>query len=196
MRTALIALVALNVFFASPVLAQSGGGGQPVRIVGTVDKLEGQTLRLTSSQGAKQAVTLAADANVSTNIKKKLSDLQVGDYIGATTTVDKSGNHRASEIRIFAKDRVPSNLAQFPLAYAPDNIMTNAQVVRVESAGPESIVVVKYPAGEARIGVGPDTVILATGAGDVSLLKPGARVTFTATKAADGSLSSRRIAVD
>jgi hypothetical protein len=192
-RAILFALGTVAVLLSAPAFAQQQG--PQVRVTGTVDKLDGKTLTVNSKEGKKEAIQLAADANVSTNVKRTLTDLKPGEYVGVTSVKGKNGEDRAIEVRIFDKSRVP-NLNQFPLEYAPDNLMTNAAVAEVQASPEGSLLKVKFSTGESTIVVPPDTPILASAPGSMDMLKPGAKVSVVGNKGADGSISSRRITVD
>ena len=194
MRASLIVLLAL--LAGGPAFAQSAApAGAQVRIVGTVAAADASSLTIDAREGGKATLALEPATPVSTTVKKSLADIQLGDYVGATTIVGKDGRHRATEVRIFPKDRVP-NLSQFPLEWAPDNIMTNAAVAEVIKTVEGTVLKVKFPAGETDVIVNGDTAILASGPGSQALLKPGVSVTVVAVKAADGALTARRIAVN
>ena len=189
MRSLILAFAVLTVLFSLPAEAQQ------VRLVGTVEALDGRTVTVATKDMGRQAVVLDANANVSKNVKKTLADIKPGDNVGVTSVKDKDGKHIAVEVRIFPSDRVP-NLAQFPLEYAPDNIMTNAAVAEVVKAADGSVLKVKFPNGESDIVVGPTVPVLTSQPGSLDLLKPGASVAVFATKGPDGKLTSRRVSVD
>jgi hypothetical protein len=200
MRAILLALVsalgAAVLVLCAPAVAQVQSGGNQVRLIGTVDKLDAGKLTVALPDGKKESVALAADANVSRNVKKTLADVTPGEYVGVTSIKGRNGEDRAIEIRIFDKNRLPSNMSQFPLEFAPDNLMTNAAVAEVTGAADGSVLKVKFSNGESQIMVPPGTPILAAAPGSVDLLKPGTKVTVYATKGADGVLNSRRLSVD
>jgi hypothetical protein len=77
----------------------------------------------------------------------------------------------------------------------PQTTMTNATVASTVASTNGSSVMVKYKGGEKKITIGPDARIIATVPTNKSNLKAGAEIVTTATKAADGKLSSGRITV-
>jgi hypothetical protein len=196
MRAILLVLWAAALVLSAPAFAQVQSGGNQVRMVGTVDKFDAGKLTVALPDGKKETVALAGDANVSRNVKKTLADVMAGEYVGVTSVKGRNGEDRAIEIRIFDKNRLPSNMSQFPLEFAPDNLMTNAAVAEVMGAADGSVLKVKFSNGESLIVVPPGTPILAAAPGSVDLLKPGTKVTIYASKGADGTLSSRRLSID
>ncbi len=195
MRAFVVLLLALMA--GGPAFGQAAAPpqGSQVRIVGKVVAADAKSLSIDSTEAGKASLAMEPTTSVSTVVKKSLADIQPGDHVGATTVVGKDGKHRAIEVRIFPKDRVP-NLNQFPLEWAPDNIMTNAAVAEVVKAAEGSVLKLKFSTGETDILVAPDTPILAGGPGSQELLKPGVAVTVIAVKAADGALTARRITVN
>ena len=190
-------VILLLAFLASgPAMGQTAAPapGSPVRVIGKIVAADAKSLSM-DAEGGKASLALEPSTSVSTVVKKSLTDIQPGDHVGATTVVGKDGKHRAIEVRIFPKDRVP-NLNQFPLEWAPDNIMTNAAVAEVAKAAEGSLLKLKFSTGETDVIVAPDTPILTAGPGSQELLKPGVVVTIFAIKAANGTLTARRITVN
>ena len=187
----LLALVVGGPALTTDAMAQTAG---QFRVIGKVTAVDAQSITVDSVESGKATLALDDKTPVSTVIRKTLADVRPGDYVGTTTVVGKDGKHRAIEVHIF--DRPPTNLAQFPLEWAPDNIMTNAAVAEVVKAAEGSVLKLKFSTGETDILVAPDTPILAGGPGSQELLKPGVAVTVIAVKAADGALTARRITVN
>src|SRR5882762_9571071 len=92
------ALIALAV---GPALAQAPPAGTPTRIRGTVDKLDGQTLMVKSREGPVLTIALAPNFTVLGVVKKRLSDIKAGDYVGAASIKGTDGTLRAIEVLIF-----------------------------------------------------------------------------------------------
>src|SRR6266700_2594612 len=91
---------ALVILAVGPALAQAPPAGTPTRIRGTVDKLDGQTLTVKSREGPVLTIALAPNFTVSGIVKKSLSDIKTGDYVGAASTNGADGKLRALEVLI------------------------------------------------------------------------------------------------
>jgi len=91
----LIALLAL------PAAAQNAPEGTPTRIRGTVEKLDGQTLKVKSREGQELTIALAPNFTVSAVVKKSLGDIKAGDFVGAASTKGTDGKLHALEVLIF-----------------------------------------------------------------------------------------------
>jgi hypothetical protein len=192
MRSLFIILLAL--LAGGPAFAQGAAPyGSQFRVIGKIAAIDAKSITVDSVDG-KATLALDAKTPVVKTIPKTLADIQPGDYVGTTTVVGKDGKHRAIEVHIFPKD-TKVNLAQFPLEWAPENIMTNAAVAQVTKAAEGTILKVKFPAGETDVIVPPDTPVSTNGPGDQGMLKPGTDVTVIGVKGTDGGMTARRIAV-
>ena len=199
MRSIFAVLAAFAFSLAPPGFDQTAqaqsGGGQQVRLVGTVTSFADQTLVLKSGSGEQLSIALKPKTRVSFNVRKSLADIKPGDKVGVTSVISRDRKHRAVEVRIFPKERTP-RLRQFPLPYAPENIMTNAAVAEVVKIAEGSVLKVRFPDGETDIIVGPHVPVLASKRGTQALLKPGAKIKVYARKGKDGALTVRRVTVD
>jgi hypothetical protein len=181
-----IALVAL------PAFAQAPPAEPPLRIRGTVDKLDGRTLSVKERDGQLAAVTLAPNAAIGTLVRRSLADIKPGDFVASTGIKDKTGKIHAIEVRIFPK-ATPDGGRQFAWDLSPNSVMTNATVGKVTKAPQGEVLHVTFKGGESEYSIGPGVPVLATAPGDISLLKPGAAVFVLALKHPDGSLTSNRL---
>jgi hypothetical protein len=177
---------------AGPVLAQSPPDGTPIRVRGTVEKLDGQNLTVKPREGQSVSVALAPNVEVISLVKKSLADIKPGDFVASTGVKDKDGKIHAIEARIFPK-ATPDGGRQFAWDLMPDSVMTNATVGTVTKAAQGAVLKVTFTGGESEYSIGPEVPILATAPGDVSLLKPGAAVFVIGLKKADGAITSARL---
>jgi hypothetical protein len=187
------AILAFALLLSGTALAQQA---TPLRVRGTVDKLEGNMLTMTAREGDKRVIQLAPNVTISAVLKRSLADVKPGDVVGMTSVQGADGKPHAVELHIFPKDRPPSTVGQFGWDLLPNSLMTNAPVTRVESVTGGSLVRVTYKGGSADIVVGPEVPIVTYGPGDIGLLKPGAAVSIQAVKNPDGSLSTNRITAE
>jgi hypothetical protein len=181
---------------ALPVAAQNPPGNPPVRIRGTVDKLDGHALTVKSREGQQVAVTLAPNVTVAYLVKKSLADIKAGDFVASTSVKGTDGKNHSVELRIFPEAMRGLGEGQYAWDLAPESLMTNATVSGVTDAPQGQTLKVTYKGGESELVVGPDTPIFGYGSGDISLLKPGAAVFIVAQKQPDGSLTASRVTVE
>jgi hypothetical protein len=195
MRSAYIAAVFIALL-AAPALAQSPSVGTTTRVVGTVDKLDGDKLVVDTRSGPAVTVVLADNATVFGVEKRTLADIKPGDFLASGGVKGTDGKIHAVEVRIFPETLRGTGEGQRPWDVKPDGVMTNATVGTVSQSPEGGVIHVKYKEGESEYTVGPEVPILAYVAGDRSLLKPGAAIFTIAQKKPDGSLTTSRVTAE
>ena len=174
----------------APVSAQ-----QTVRVSGTVEKLEGDTLMVKAPDGASLTITLKSNVEVVGVVKASIADIKAGSYIGSGAMPQADGTQKAIEVHIFAELQRGTGDGHRPWT-EPGSTMTNGAVGDAVAGVDGPVVTVKYKGGEKKIVVGPDTPIVRYEAGDKSELKPGAKIRITnAVKKPDGTFEAGRISV-
>jgi hypothetical protein len=196
MTTKLLLAGALIALLALPAAAQNTPQGTPTRIRGTVENLDGQSLTAKSRDGQQLTITLAPNFAVSYLVKESLADIKAGDYIASTSTKGTDGKNHAVEVRIFPEALRGLGEGQYAWDLTPDSTMTNATVSGITGAPQGQTLKVNYKGNESEIVVDPDTPVLGYGAGDASLLKPGAAIFIVALKKPDGTLSAGRVTAE
>ncbi|MGC2414878.1 MAG: hypothetical protein WA459_19540 [Stellaceae bacterium] len=179
-----------------PAFAQAPPAGTPTRIRGTVDKLDGQTLTVKSREGPVLTIALAPNFTVAAVVKKRLSDIKAGDYVGAASTRGADGKLRAIEVLIFPAAMRGVAEGERPWDLVGDSVMTNATVTGVASAPGGRALKVSYKGGVSEVVVPPAAPVVTFGPGDAKLLKRGAAVFLIAQKALDGSLTAARVTAE
>jgi hypothetical protein len=190
-RTSFLAALVIALI-AVPAVAQTPPAAAPMRVRGTVDKLDGRVLTIKQRDGQLATVTLAPNAAVQILVKRSLADIKPGDFVASTGIKDKDGKIHAIEVRIFPKAE-PGGGRQFAWDLSPDSVMTNATVGTVTQAPEGEVLHVTFKGGESEYSIGPGVPVLAAAPGDTSLLKPGIAVFVIALKHPDGSLTSNRL---
>jgi hypothetical protein len=183
-------------FLALPALAQTPSVGTTTRVVGTVDKLDGNNLMVKANDGQPVTVVLADNAAVFGVEKRTLSDIKPGDFLASGGVKGTDGKIHAVDVRIFHETLRGTGEGQRPWDVKPDGIMTNATVGSVTESPEGGVIHVKYKEGESEYTVGPEVPIVAYVAGDRSLLKPGVAVFIVAQKKPDGTLTTGRVTTE
>jgi len=196
MRTKSLFAGALIALLALPAAAQNPPQGTPTRIRGTVEKLDGQALTVKSREGQELTITLAPNVTVAYLVKKSLGDIKAGDFVATTSSKGTDGKNHSVELRIFPDAMRGLGEGQYAWDLMPDSLMTNATVAGITGAPQGQTLKVTYKGSESEIVVGPDTPIFGYGAGDTSLLKPGAAIFIVALKNPEGSLSASRVTAE
>jgi hypothetical protein len=193
MKRTLAALVGgtvLATLVLAPVSAQ-----QTVRVSGTVEKLDGDTLLVKASDGASLKITLKSNVEVVGVVKASIADIKAGSYIGSGAMPQADGTQKAVEVHIFAESQRGTGDGHRPWTQ-PGSTMTNGAVGDAVAGVDGPVITVQYKGGEKKIVVGPNTPIVRYEAGDKSELKPGAKIRISnAVKKPDGTFETARISV-
>jgi len=183
-------------FLAMPALAQTPAEGTRQRVVGTVDRLDGNNLMVKANDGQPVTVVLDGNAAVFGVEKRTIADIKPGDYLASGGVKGTDGKIHAVEVRIFPETLRGTGEGQRPWDAKPEGVMTNATVGTVSQSPEGGVIHVKYKEGESEFTVGPEVPILAYVAGDRTLLKPGAAVFMVAQKKPDGTLTTGRVTAE
>ena len=184
---------------AAALVATSAVAQQPgmVRVRGTIEKVDGQTLSVKSRDGSMLTVKLADKARVTAMVKASLADIKVGTFVGVTAMPQPDGSQKAIGLHIFMdaqKGVVPARFSQWDRQ--PGSTMTNADVTSTVSSVDGQVMMVKYADGEKKIIVPPDTPVVKFVPGSMSDLKAGAQIFIVAAKKMpDGTLEAPGINV-
>jgi hypothetical protein len=175
-----------------PVSAQDA----PVRLRGTIERVDGSIYVVKSREGAEARLKLAPGGAVSAVVPAKLSDVTVGKYVGIAAMPLADGSQKALEVLILPEALRGLGEGFRPWDLLPESTMTNANVDATVAAADGHVLTLKYKGGEKRIVV-PDGVPIVTFApGEVGELKAGAQIFVAAAKKLpDGTLETARISV-
>lgn len=186
--------LALTALVATSALAQKPG---VVRVRGTIEKVDGQTLTVKSRDGSMLTVKLADKARIIALVKATLADIKVGSFVGVTGMPQPDGSQKAIGLHIFMdaqKGVVPARFSQWDRQ--PGSTMTNADVTSTVASVDGQVMMVKYADGEKKVIVPPGTPVVKMMPGSTSDLKAGAQVfIFAAKKMPDGTLDTAGIQV-
>ncbi len=167
----------------------------PVRIRGTVEKLDGQNLTVKDRSGQSMNVKLADNFVVVGIFKGSVADIASGKFIGTTTVGERNGALVAQEVHIFPENMRGTGEGHYDWDLKPESKMTNANVANIVGVANDRVMTVQYKGGEKKILVTKDTVVVTYSPVDKSELKPGARVFLVSQKQADGTLTAARVNV-
>ena len=188
-----LATIGLLFLFAAPMASAQDA---PVRVRGTIDRVEGEVYVVKARGGGELKVTLAEKATVVALIKASLADIKQGSYIGVTGMPQPDGSQRAVEVHIFPEAMRGTGEGHRPWDLQASSTMTNGSVEQTAAGTDGQSLTLKYKDGEKKFTVPADTPIVIYVPGDKSELKPGASIFISAaTKQPDGSLQAPRVNV-
>ena len=193
----ILAVVSLVVMPALALAQQQQGGPPPVRVRGTIEKVEGNTVTVKARDGKTEVVKLADNPRIIAMEKATLADIKVGSFIGVTAMPQPDGSQKAIGLHIFmdAQKGVVAD-RHFPWDREPGSTMTNADVATQVTGADGQTLTVKYKDGEKKVIVPPNTPIVRMAPGSKDDLKAGAQfIIMAAQKQPDGSLVAPAINV-
>jgi len=168
----------------------------PVRVRGTIERVADGTYFVKSRDGSELKLKLAANGGVSALVPAKLADIKQGLYIGVAALPQADGSQKALEISIFPESLRGLAEGFRPWDLQPKSTMTNANVEAIVASTDGQVLTLKYKDGEKKVIVPPDIPIVVFAPGEVSELKPGAKIFVgAAKKLPDGTLETTRINV-
>jgi len=167
----------------------------PVRIRGTVEKIDGQNLTVKTRTGETMNVKLADNFMVMGVAKASLADVSSGKFIGTTTVGERDGALVALEVHIFPENMRGTGEGHCDWDLRPSSKMTNANVASVVSMGKDRVLTVQYKGGEKKVLVPESAAIVSFAPADRSELKPGAQIFLISQRQPDGGLAAARVNV-
>lgn len=168
----------------------------PVRIVGAIDKLDGDALTIKVSDGQMTTATLKVDTAIWGMAKSSLAAIKPGDFLASGGVKGADGKIHAVEVRIYPEALRGTGEGQRPWAVKPDGVMTNATVGTVTQSPDGNVIHVTYKGGESEFIIGPDVSVSTYIAGDKGFLTSGLAVFAIAQKTPDDKLTITRIYVE
>ena len=185
---------------AGSFVAVAQQAAPPVRIRGTIEKVDGGTLTVKTREGETVTVNTPDNVRVMGMVKASLADIKPNSYIGVTADPQPDGSQKAVAIHIFLETQRGTGEGHRPWDLRPGTTMTNAAVETTVAGVNGQEMTVKYKmgdrTGEQKVIVSPETPIVALAPGDKSELKPGAAIIIMgATKQADGTLQTPAVNV-
>ncbi|HKJ74345.1 MAG TPA: hypothetical protein VKA19_09545 [Alphaproteobacteria bacterium] len=169
--------------------AQPASKGQPTRLRGTVQKLDGDTLTVLSNANMAIKVMLPPKIQVLGMARRSLSDIKDGEFVGVTAAKGKDGDLHATEVHIFPDSMRGAGEGHYAWD-VPNTTMTNATVAGETTASNGRTLKLAYKGGQTKIDVSPDTPIVTFVPGDKTLLKPGAAVFVMGTAKPNGTIDA------
>jgi hypothetical protein len=196
-RAALGVLAAGLVLGASSAMAQPG----PVRVRGTIEKVDGGTLTVKTREGETVTVKVPDNVGVAGVVKRSLTDIKANDFVGIAAMPQGEGKpQRALEVLIFPEAMRGTGEGYRPFPQVAQGTMTNATITNIlgtQGAVTDSglTLTLTYKDGKQTVVVPKGTPVVLLGQGNAAMLKPKAKVSVTGTKDASGAVTATRILV-
>jgi hypothetical protein len=193
----ILAVVSLVVMPALALAQQQQGGPPPVRVRGTIEKVEGNTVTVKARDGKTEVLKLADNPRIIAMEKATLADIKVGSFIGVTAMPQPDGSQKAIGLHIFMDAQRGVVPARFgPWDREPGSTMTNADVSSTVASVDGQVMTVKYADGEKKVTVPPNTPVVRFEPGNMGDVKPGAQmILFAGKRNPDGTIAATGINV-
>jgi hypothetical protein len=166
----------------------------PIRVRGTIDAVNAQTMQVTSREGQKLTLAVAPDIGVTAILKASIADIKPGTYIGTAAMPQDDGSLRAFEIQVFPESMRGAGEGHRPWDLQPQSTMTNGTVGDVVVTQGRTLTL-RYKNGEKKVVVPENAPIITYAPATTAMLTPGAHVIITAARQPDGSLVAQRVGV-
>jgi hypothetical protein len=172
------ATVLVDVLLSAPAFAQP-------HIRGTLTAAKDGTISVQTAKGGTESIKLANDADLFLVTTADMSTIQAGKFVGITS-VEQDGKRVAREVHVFdeslrglAEGHYPWDLESKP------NMMTNANIAKIEQVGTDRVVRLNYSRGEQTIAIPTSATVVAFGKAPADQLAVGRKVFVVMKK--DGS---------
>src|SRR5258707_3630124 len=135
------ATVLVGVLLSAPAFAQA-------HIRGTLTAAKDGTISVQTAKGETVSIKLANDADLFLVTKADMSAIQSGKFVGITS-FEQDGKRVAPEGHVFDESLRGLSERHYPwdLESKP-NMMTNANISKIEEVGADRVVKVDYKGGE------------------------------------------------
>jgi hypothetical protein len=178
------ALIIASAVAITPAQSQTAS---ELRIGGTVEKLDGNLVTLSLSQGISLVVRLDSEPRVNSVAKGSGSDLKAGFQVSIQAKSGQSGDLIATQIVLFAPG---SNRPE--AESGPDNAQLVATINKTDASPGGPVLTIADKDRDRKTTIGPDTAIWIARAARITDIKVGSAVTMTAVKREDGLLQVLR----
>jgi hypothetical protein len=163
------ATVLVGVLLSAPAFAQA-------HIRGTLTAAKDGTISVQTAKGGTESIKLADDAGLFLVTTADMSAIQAGKFVGITS-VEQDGKRVAREVHVFDES----------LRGAP-NMMTNANIAKIEEVGTDRVVRLNYSGGEQTITIPTSATVVTFDKAPADQLAVGRKVFVVMKK--DGSEAS------
>ena len=148
-----VAAVLVGVLLSAPAFAQA-------HIRGTLTDVKDGTIGVQNAKGETISIKLASDAGLFLVTKADMSAIQSGKFVGITS-FEVDGKRVAREVHVFDESLRGLAEGHYPWdLVAKPNMMTNANISKIEEVGTDRVVKVDYKGGEQTISIPTDATVV------------------------------------
>jgi hypothetical protein len=148
----------------------------PARVRGTLQKIDGDNLTITTKSGKETNAMLKDGAPVIAVTRGAMSDIKSNTFVGITAMPQPDGTQKAVEVHVFEESLRGTGEGHYPWDLVPNSTMTNGAVAQQVEKVEGNTLQVKYKDGEKTIVVPKEAEVVNLVAGGKADLKTGAHV--------------------
>ena len=93
----------------------------PVRVRGTIERVDGTTCVVKARDGAELKLTVADNAQIAGIVKASLSDIKQNSFVGVTAMPQPDGSLNAVEVHIFPESMRGTGEGHYPWDLKPQS---------------------------------------------------------------------------
>jgi hypothetical protein len=171
------------------------GAADRIRVHGTVENLDGDTLKIKSPDGKDLMVTMKSGSTVLGVKSASAADIKPGDFVGIGSQPTSSGINGAVQVVIFPASMKGTGEGDRPWDVKPNGSMTNATVANAVKDVNGPMLTLAYKGGERKISIPDGTKIVALAPATKDDLKSGAAVSVQGVSSGDSMVAADRVSV-
>ncbi len=159
-RRSITRLIAGAALLSCLGLAGAKAAEAPRHVRGTITGYQNHELTLEKTRGGSETVKLGDDTGIFLVEKSNLASIKPDQFVGITS-VEENGKRVAREVHVFAEDLRGLGEGHYPwdLDSGP-NMMTNANIAKVQDVGGDRVLKLNYSGGEQTISVPNDAAVV------------------------------------
>jgi hypothetical protein len=163
------ATVLVGVLLSAPAFAQA-------HIRGTLTAAKDGTISVQTAKGGTESIKLANDADLFLVTTADMSAIQAGKFVGITS-VEQDGKRVAREVHVFDESLRGLAEGHYPWDLeAKPNMMTNANIAKIDEVGTDRVVRLTYARGEQTITIPTSATVVAFDKAPADQLVAGRKV--------------------
>src|SRR5882724_9140186 len=122
----------------------------PVRVRGTIDRVDGDLYVIKGRGGAEMKVKLPDNVTVVSLVKASLADIKQGSYVGVSGMPQPDGTQKALEVHIFPEAMRGTGDGHRGWDLQASSTMTNGNVEQTSAGTDGQSLTIKYKDGEKK----------------------------------------------
>jgi hypothetical protein len=167
---------------------------QPGRVRGTIEKISGSSVQVTTRSGDHVTLKLADDARYTLIEPIAIQAIKPGSFIGTAAVTQPDGTLKALEVQVFPESMRGVGEGHRPWDLGAGSTMTNGTVGDLKVSQGRLLTLI-YKGGEQKVFVPENAPVITYERATRDALKDGAHIIASVAKAEDGSMTATSIGI-